>query len=70
MYDCCCGKPHEPFMQEAAKTFLSQMGVPECVPVTNQDGTWRVPRIYIALHGLKSTQLAFLAQKYGWEQEL
>jgi hypothetical protein len=30
-------------------------------------GSWRVPRLFIACHGLKATDLPQLAAVYGWE---
>lgn len=29
---------------------------------------WRVPRHYIALHGLAAPELPELAERYGWER--
>lgn len=31
-------------------------------------GAWRVPRIWIGMHGLKSIELPALAERYGWER--
>jgi hypothetical protein len=29
-------------------------------------GTWKVPRHYIALHGVKGTDIPELARRFGW----
>lgn len=38
------------------------------MPVGNVYGCWRVPRIYIACHGIKSETLAALARRFGWPE--
>jgi hypothetical protein len=38
------------------------------VIVSNPDGSWAVPRIWIGVHGLKAEQLKTLAEQYGWEK--
>ena len=30
-------------------------------------GAWRVPRVWIGMHGLKAVDLPALAARYGWE---
>jgi hypothetical protein len=31
-------------------------------------GSWRVPRISIAAHGIKAADVARLAEQYGWSR--
>lgn len=31
-------------------------------------GAWLVPRVYIAAHGFKGSEVSALAEKYGWEK--
>jgi len=38
----------------------------ELVRITTPDGTWLVPRHYIALHGLAAYDLPRIAKQYGW----
>ncbi len=40
----------------------------ETVVVTVPAGSWHVPRVYIAIHGLEAEELGALADKYGWEK--
>lgn len=65
---CCCGLDHR--MPEASWRAFRETtrGLPEDVPVGNGYGCWRVPRIFIACHGIKSAELAALARKYGWPE--
>lgn len=30
--------------------------------------TWRVPRVWIAMHGLKARELPELAERHGWDE--
>lgn len=39
------------------------------VRVRTPVGTWRVPRHFIALHGLKAEELPALAKTFEWEKE-
>ena len=62
---CHCGKPlhyTDPEIQRAVEKLIEQLG--ETVKVTLMDDgrerTWRVPRHYIALHGLKGREVAGL----------
>lgn len=50
------------------KYVTATRGKPPDMPVGNVYGCWRVPRIYIACHGIKSEQLAGLARQYGWPE--
>jgi hypothetical protein len=43
-------------------------GLPATVAVETPQGRWRVPRIFIAAHGLKADELPALAERYGFER--
>ena len=65
---CPCGTPHEltPVVARAYGELTA--GLSPTVAVTTPDGTFRVPRIFIAVHGLKADELPALAARYGWER--
>jgi len=65
--NCPCGQTHDgsPSLPHVAR-LVEQMG--ETVVVTVPGGSWHVPRIYIAMHGLKAEELKVLADKYGWKK--
>lgn len=66
---CACGKPLH--YSDAGAEFIVRQLVAELgptQPVTTPRGTWRVPRHYVALHGLSSDALPYLAARFGWEQ--
>lgn len=66
--NCPCGAPlhyTNPESQAKVEALIAQHG--ETVQVAMHTGTWRVPRHYIALHGLRASALPTLAQRYGWE---
>jgi len=45
-------------VQALVEEYVRQLG--ECVTVSVNGRAWRVPRHYIALHGLKAAELPFL----------
>lgn len=65
---CPCGDIHE--LSAAVRAAYGQVitlaGNPTVV-VETPDGRWRVPRIYIACHGLKAADLPALARRYRFE---
>lgn len=61
---CCCGKSHPVIVQVEA--IVEDKGVD--VTIATVDGSWRVPRRYIAHHGLRSVDVPELAEQYGWVQ--
>jgi hypothetical protein len=65
---CSCGDIHE--LPAEAREFWGLFfdGLPPRVPVTAPGGTWLVPRIYIAVHGLKADDLPQLAAAHRWER--
>ena len=65
---CPCGRTHHCSDRLWQKFLELTKGKPETVPVGNVRGAWRVPRLYIAMHGLAAEQLAELADRYDWER--
>jgi hypothetical protein len=43
-------------------------GKPATVPLSTTAGSWLVPRVFIACHGIKADDLADLAERYGFER--
>jgi hypothetical protein len=66
---CCCGQPlhyTNPRTEERVRELISEHGYN--VTIHSCYGTWEVPRHYIALHGLKTSELPILAIKYNWKK--
>lgn len=68
---CCCGRPLH--YTNAAVDYATHEGVRKWGPtidvqVGGADRAYKVPRHYIALHGLKARELDMLAWRYGWER--
>jgi len=64
---CHCGRPlhyNNPIAQALVERLIKELG--PLVSVTVEGRTWRVPRHYIALHGLRGSDVATL----GFEEEL
>jgi hypothetical protein len=58
---CACGRPlhyTDAAMQAKVQALVDRLG-PD-VTVTVEDRSWRVPRHYIALHGLRAADLPTL----------
>lgn len=67
---CPCGQPlhySDPVIRAKVEAMIADKGETQPVTVAGQ-GTWRVPRHYIALHGFKGWELPGLAGQYGWEK--
>ncbi len=63
---CCCGDEHKddkrwPLVQD----FVDKHGETVIVTVPNGN-SWRVPRAWIAFHGIREQEVPALADKYGW----
>jgi hypothetical protein len=66
--DCCCGSAHR-MKRTAWEKFQREIkGKLPTVPVGGGLAAWRVPRIYIACHGIISGDLPALAEQYGWAE--
>jgi hypothetical protein len=65
---CPCGEAHE--LGAAVRVAYEHVtaGLPSTVPISVGRRTWRVPRIYIAVHGLKAGDLPELARRYGFAE--
>ena len=67
--NCPCGKPLH-YSNISTKLYvedlIAQLG--ETQIVTTPDGSWVVPRHYIALHGMTPSGLPALAEKLGFRR--
>ena len=63
---CPCGEVHELSATVRAAYERVTAGLPPEVPVVVEGRGWLVPRIYIAVHGLKADELPELAERYGF----
>jgi hypothetical protein len=64
---CPCGEDHSARPGwPSTVDIVTKLG--PLIDVTTPAGTWRVPRVFILMHGLKAMELAALADKYGWEK--
>jgi hypothetical protein len=62
---CVCGDDHTgSFHWPVIKDIVNEYG--ETVSITLAGCTYTVPRVWIAMHGLKASELSDLAKKYGW----
>lgn len=69
MRRCPCGQPvhySDPMTEAAVDALVARLGVD--VEVTTPEGTWLVPRDYIALHGIKAAELPALAERLGFKK--
>jgi hypothetical protein len=66
---CDCGQPlhyASDVSRQRVQVMVDQLG--PTVNLTTPEGTWAIPRHYIALHGLKAAEVPSLAARYGWEK--
>lgn len=65
-FPCPCGETHTFGTAEglALKEIIDGLGPDQLVTVPA--GTWRVPRVWVAAHGLRSEDLPALAARHGW----
>lgn len=65
---CACGEPlhyTRPDIRRWVEEVVRRHG--RDVLITNSKGDgWKVPRHYIALHGISEKDLPALAEQYGW----
>ena len=66
---CPCGKPLH-YTDAATRKWVEEQIAEHgpTVSVTVSGRTWKVPRHYIALHGLMAFDLPNLAKTYGWPE--
>lgn len=65
---CACGQPlhyANPATKAGIEKLIAQLG--EHINVFCEGKTYKVPRHFIALHGIKGSELPQLAEKYGFE---
>ena len=66
-FPCCCGETHIVANDEDHGTFgLRLAELPPVIAVHTNAGSWRVPRVYIAFHGLTAKDAPSLASIYSW----
>jgi hypothetical protein len=65
---CPCGEAHELSAEWRGAYQKVTAGLPATVRVEAPGGAWLVPRIFIAVHGLKADELPGLAERYGFER--
>ena len=66
---CPCGLPlhyTDRRIEGYVRTLIHEHG--PTVEIHTPEGVWRVPRHYIALHGVKAENVPQLAAHYGWER--
>jgi len=67
---CPCGEDHL-FLVGPGAVYLQGLilvrGPTVCI--STAEGSWQVPRIYIAAHGMSAVELPALAALYGWRRE-
>lgn len=63
---CPCGTVHELSAQTRVAYGNHTAGLPRDVLISTPDGAWYVPRIYLAAHGVKASDLSALASRYGF----
>ena len=66
---CPCGQVHrfpDLVAQHYLRRCIDELG--DTVLVTTPAGSWLVPRVYIAAHGLAARDLPLLAAVYGWRR--
>lgn len=64
--DCDCGVSHPPEGLEHVIELIKTLG--PLVRVHTSKGTWEVPRLYIAVHGLSEPRVPTLARRYRWRK--
>lgn len=67
---CCCGQEHQVDGKRWQRAEADMAGEPVTITVRVGDGPrWRVPRLYLALHGLAASTLDRTGARYGWEHD-
>lgn len=68
---CACGSPlhySDPGIQKQIERLIEQLGPTLEIAVIGNSKKFKVPRHYIALHGIKATELEDIAMKHGFEE--
>jgi hypothetical protein len=69
---CGCGRPlhyNDPSLRPLVQKLVDELGPTVSLRMFSGTTVYRVPRHYIALHGIAAAELPALAAQYGWEQE-
>lgn len=67
---CACGRPLHysyPGSERVMREIVAMQGETVVITVTGGE-SYRVPRHYIALHGLAAADLRGLAARYNWKR--
>lgn len=64
-YPCPCGQDHSdsPFWEMFLQLAADQ---PERIRVRSAQGVWELPRVFLAFHGLRASDLPALVARYGF----
>lgn len=65
---CPCGQEHTGEAWEICVRLVQQLGECVRVQVIGSPRSFRVPRVFVGMHGLRAEELPALAEKYGWEE--
>ena len=66
--DCPCGRQHEIRQAISALYEHKQARADSTLPVTTPEGRFRVPRIWLACHGMTSDAICAAAARLGFER--
>jgi predicted cobalt transporter CbtA len=69
MLPCPCGEDHTASTIWKLVTFIVEAKGEHVTVHVEGIGSWHVPRVYLAFHGLVATELPALADRYGWARE-
>jgi hypothetical protein len=64
--ECPCGQVHELRFEARIAYEKVTRGLPPDVVIKTPAGVWRVPRIYVAVHGVRAAEMPALAERYGF----
>lgn len=70
MQMCECGKPlhySDPSIEAIVRKLIDRLGERVTVSVAGTRRAYKIPRHYVALHGLAAADLDQLAEQFGWE---
>lgn len=65
---CGCGLTSDLWAEDVQHTVADQVRrLGPTVVISTGKGAWRVPRVFVAFHGIAANQVARLAGEHGWE---
>lgn len=68
---CGCGQPlhySNPASEAAVQRFVDELGETIILGIAGSADRFKVPRHFVALHGVAAVEVAELAAQYGWER--